>query len=304
MAPDRRTSTLGGLAAVLIWSTSIAFSRSLTESLGIFSAGAFSFLLAGTLGVLRLYVTHGGASFAVPPRRYLLGCGTLFILYQLCLYVAVGLASGGAQVVEVGIINYLWPVLTLLLSLPLLKMRARWSVVPGFLLALVGTALAVWASPHAAPTAPEAPTRAPYLVPALAGVAALAWAFYSNFARKFASDHRGDAVPFFFLLSGTLMLALRFAFGEHSEWTTRSVLNLAYLALLPCLLAYSLWDRAMRRGDLILVAVFSYFTPLISTVVTCVVLAVRPAWPVWAACALLIAGAQMSRASLQAPAES
>ncbi|MCY3021746.1 MAG: aromatic amino acid DMT transporter YddG [Planctomycetota bacterium] len=294
-----RRNTLGGILAILLWSTTIAFSRGLIASIGVFSAGAFCFLTAGLLGLLwsRMRKNSPAHPLSLPPS-YLLSCGAVFVAYQLCLYLAVGLAPGGAQVVEVGIINYLWPVLTLVLSIPMLRTRARLWVIPGFLLALAGTVLAV-TNPFADATL--SPASTPAVVPILALVAAVTWALYSNFARRHAGSHQGDAVPLFFLASGSLMLALRSVFAEHSQWSTQAVLTLCYMALCPNLIAYTLWDKAMRRGDIVLVTVLSYFTPLLSTAVTCVCLKVWPGWNVWAACGLLIAGALLSRWSLKAP---
>jgi drug/metabolite transporter (DMT)-like permease len=292
---------VGGFLAIFIWGTGIAVSRTLTDNFGVFSAGAFSFLLAGSLGILHSSLSKD--SRVRPwhlPFPYLAICGSLFIFYQLCWYLALGLAPNHDWVVVAGIINYLWPVLTLVFSIPILKTRARWWAVPGFLLALSGTVLAMSKGAGPGPL-PQDGGAAPVAVLILAFAAAIAWALYSNLARKHAGAQQGNAVPFFFLLSGLLMLLLRFVFHEQSQWTTGGVLCLAYMALFPCLTAYTLWDKAMRKGDIVLVTVFSYFTPLLSTVVTCVFLTVRPGWNLWCACLMLIAGALLSRSSLKIP---
>ena len=119
------TPTLAGIAAVLLWSTTVAFSRTLSEQMGPFSAGAAVYLLAGLLGLAEM--ARGQSGFARLfrlPRRYLLGCGALFAAYILLLYAAVGLAHSHAQVLAVGLANYLWPSLTLLFALPIQRRRA------------------------------------------------------------------------------------------------------------------------------------------------------------------------------------
>jgi len=301
MSSSDRRSTLGGLLAILLWSSSIAVSRSLTESLGVFSAGAFSYILAGSLGVLYSFLRRDSrARPANLPLPYLVSCGSLFVVYQLCLYLAVGLAPNHYWVVVAGILNYLWPVLTLVFSIPILKTRARWWVIPGFVLALGGTVLAM--APENGSTPPDAQAGAVAVaVPLLALAAAITWALYSNLARKHAAAQPGNAVPFFFLLSGMLMLVLRFIFHEESRWTTGNLLSLAYMSLLPCLIAYTLWDKAMRKGDIVLVTVLSYLTPLLSTALTCFWLGARPGLNLWLACLMLIAGALLSRSSLKTP---
>jgi len=58
--------------------------------------------------------------------------------------------------------------------------------------------------------------------------------------------------------------------------------------------AYALWDRAMRRGNLLLVAACSYFTPLLSTLVSCGYLGVEPGGRLWLGCVVLVAGSLLT----------
>ena len=74
-------------------------------------------------------------------RRYVIGCGALFVLYTVALFLALGLAADRRQTVEVGLLNYLWPTLTILLALLLLGRRAGVGLIPGTLLALCGVFL-------------------------------------------------------------------------------------------------------------------------------------------------------------------
>ena len=72
---------LGGLA-ILFWSSTIGFSRGLTEQLGMLTAGCVIHTSAGLfgLGVLALRRQNGGVlAFFRLPRRYLFGCGALMI---------------------------------------------------------------------------------------------------------------------------------------------------------------------------------------------------------------------------------
>ena len=298
---DRSTSsTVLGFIAILFWSTSIGFSRSLIEKLGPLTAATCIFLLSGVLGCAYLTVIGGGLRRALKlPTAYLLGCGGLFVLYEVCLYLAIGLAAGRPQVLEVGVINYLWPGLTLAFAVPILKRRAGVLLLPGIVIAFAGVVLAMaggdglsWGRfvEHlcAGP--------APY---ALALVAAVTWALYSNLARKWAGDAKGSAVPLFLLAAGVLLAGLRFAFPEESNWNLSAVSEVLFMALVPSLLAYVFWDAAMRRGRMTLVAAFSYLTPLLSMVVSCLYLRVSPGWNLWVACVLVIGGAVLCKRSIR-----
>ena len=53
-----------------------------------------------------------------------------------------------------------------------------------------------------------------------------------------------------------------------------------------------------EKGNLLLVAACAYFTPLLSTVVSCVYLQVLPGPNLWAGCALIVVGSLLSWRSI------
>jgi len=284
-----------GIVAIILWSTTIAFNRSLTEQLGAFTSAALIYLLAGILGCGYQGLTgnSGDTAKSLTPR-YVLGCGGLFVLYQVCLYAALELSDNRAQVLEVGLIHYLWPMLTLLFSIPLLRMRAKASVLPGAVIATAGVFLATtqnqpisWSSFVGNLTR----NGAPYLIGSLAAVA---WALYSALSRKWAGHAQGGAVFIFMLMTGVVLGLARFFLPEHTRWTGRAVFELLFMGV-GSYLAYTFWERAMRKGDLILVASCSYFTPLLSTIVSSLYLGVATGVRLWAGCACVIAGAIVCR---------
>ena len=125
----------------------------------------------------------------------------------------------------------------------------------------------------------------------LALAAAVCWGLYSNFSRRWASGHDGVGVPLFLLASGLLLGLLRLGQAETSIWSSGTVLELLYMAVFPGMLAYAMWDNAVRRGRIIFVAVLSYLTPLLSTIFSSIVLSVRPGAALWLGSLFVIAGA-------------
>ena len=120
-------STGGGSAAIVLWSTTFARARSLSERLGPLTTGACVYLTGGLLCLLPL--SWQGVSrrqFLQLSRRYVFGCGFLFVLYTVVIYLAVGSAWDRQQVLDMALVNYLWPAATILLSLLLLDKRAGW----------------------------------------------------------------------------------------------------------------------------------------------------------------------------------
>jgi drug/metabolite transporter (DMT)-like permease len=231
----------------------------------------------------------------------------LFVLYTVCLYGAIGLARGRQQVLEVGLINYLWPALTLILSVPLLGERTHPALVLGVLLALAGLVLMASAAPAAEAQAKLSwsafasnlrQNAWPYL---LALVAAVTWGLYSNLARRWGGDAEGGAVPLFVLAAGVAMAGVRLGVTEATRWSVPAAWGVLFLAVFPALLGYVLWDAAMRRGHLTLVASAAYATPLLSTAISCALLGVLPGSGLWVACGLIVAGAVVCKAALSGP---
>jgi drug/metabolite transporter (DMT)-like permease len=229
----------------------------------------------------------------MPAVRVLFGCGSLFVLYMLALYLALGLATGRRQVLEVGLMNYLWPAFTLLLAPVVLKKKAGLILIPGTLLALAGVFL-VLTSGHSVSFTSLGGNAAANPWPYLLGVvAAVSWALFSNLTRLWAAPENSGAMVLFLPATGVILLILSLATPEESSWTGRAVLEILFLGGATAL-SYVLWDVAMRKGDLVFVAACSYFTPLLSTLLSCLYLRVSAGFTLWLGCLLLVAGSLLS----------
>jgi drug/metabolite transporter (DMT)-like permease len=295
----KQFTTSLGLLAILLWSTNIAFSRTVMEHLGALTAGAAIYLLAGLSGCCYLWSSGQLAAVLRLPRRYLWICGTFFVTNMVSFYLAVGLARGRQQVLEVGLINYLWPSFTLLASVPILRKKPNFFLLPGMVMAFAGIFLAATQNETFSWAMLLENCRANTLPYAMALVAALAWGLYSCYNRALGSDVEGGAISLFLLAAGTILLLIRVFRPEPSVWAVRPLCELVYVALLPTFLAYTCWDISMRKGNVVLVVAFSYSTPLLSTIISCVHLAVPLTLNLAIACILVIAGALVCKLSLR-----
>lgn len=293
-----------GIGAILVWSCTIAVSRSLAEQVGSLTAAACTFLIGGVLGCLyAAFVQRRFTAMFRLPLIYLGGCGAIFVGYMACLYLAIGLASSRGQALEVGLLNYLWPALTLLLAIPILRVRVRPTFALGVILALAGGMLApIRASQYSAATLLVGVRANPWPY-ALGLAAAVLWALYSDLSRRWASDAEGGAVPLFALASGIVLAAMRPWFHEPSHWSSRTWAEILFMAVFPAVLAYSFWDRAMRRGNVTLLAALSYLIPVLSTFISGLYLDVHVGWSLWGACGMIAVGALVCQGSLVKPLE-
>ncbi|NLF31376.1 MAG: aromatic amino acid DMT transporter YddG [Planctomycetes bacterium] len=294
-------ASLAGLAACVLWASTFGVSRLLTEPLGSMTAGGLLFIVAGVMGCAWSYRTaEQRRDLRRLPLRYLLGCGAIFIAYEICIYGAIGLATTRQQVLEVSVINYAWPGLTLLLSIPLLGCRGRWAFPLGAAAAMGGVVTAMTPEGGWSLAGLVANVRGNGVAYALALGAAVTWAFYSNLIRRWAGHIRGGALPVFSLVGGGLMLALRDVFGDGPpQWSWSLLPPLAFMAVGPTMLSYILWDAAMRRGNPTLVASIAYITPVLSMITSALVLQIAPAPAVWIGCGLVVGGAAVCKISLR-----
>jgi len=291
-------NTVLGLSAILLWSATVALARSISEEIGPLTAGAAVYLLAGLILGGHLLVREGSLRrLRELPRLHLFGCGALFLIYTGALFLALGLSANRRQAIEVGLLNYLWPALTLLFSLPLLGKRAGVGLVPATLLALLGVFLVLTPGTSISWRFFLANLQSNPVAYGLGLVAAVSWALYSNLTRRWGESGSGGAVLLFTLGTGVGFSMVRLFRPETGAWSLRVAAEVAVLAL-GTALAYVFWDLAMSRGDMVLVASCSYLTPFFSTLVSCVYLGIVPGIGVWLGCLLIVAGSFWSWRSI------
>jgi drug/metabolite transporter (DMT)-like permease len=299
----RRTATALGILAILLWSSTVAVTRSVTEAVGPFTAGSAIFLLGGLMTLLFHYWQNreipSPARFS---RHYVFGCGALFVIYMVSLYVAIGEAVNRSQLLEIGLINYLWPVLTVAFSIPLLGNRAGVLLLPGLILTGIGISLVstqgqafsiagLWKNVSGNPVAYG-----------LALVAALSWGLYSNLSRRWGAKDGQGAVALFMLATGVMLVAFRFFAVEPAQWSMVTVWEVLFLAVASSV-GYLFWDIAVRKGSFVAVSISSYFTPLLSTVIACIYLEIVAGRSLWFGCALIVAGAYLSKLGVRERAD-
>lgn len=289
-----------GLASLLLWSSSFAVYTHLNGQIGTVRSAACVQFAAGVLGLAVQARRRRLRGLAGLPKRYLLLCGGLFVAYIVSVYLGIHLSGSPEQAVEVALMNYLWPTLMLVFSVPVLRMRARWFAAPGVAAALAGLVLVVGRGAFSWSEFVErlVSSWTPY---ALGLTAAVTWALYSVLTRRWLAPGSAGAVPIFFLVCGVTLSALSLVFPAPAQWSARTFAELAFLAVLPGWLAYTMWESAMQGGDIVLVTSASYLAPMAATILSCLYLGMTMTGRLWGGCALLVAGAVVCRFAVTEP---
>jgi drug/metabolite transporter (DMT)-like permease len=245
-SPARASATLLALGALGLWS--------LLAALAVGLRAVPPFLLLGLsltgAGLLALPTLR---QWRVPPATLLLGVAGLFG-YHLLLFLALRRAPA----VEANLINYLWPLLIVVLApvfVPGLRLTLRHLLAAA--LGLAGAALVI--------------TRGRWTLSSeywdgylLAAGAALSWACYSLGTRR-VPPFPTSAVGLFCLVSGLLALASHAVLEPRYTPSATQWGLIALLALGPMGAAFFLWDAALKRGDARMIGALAYLTPLGST---------------------------------------
>src|SRR5476649_1454713 len=94
-----RFATLFGFIAILLWSMSVALTRSLAEALGPFGAAASIYTVSGIM----VWMASGKPTLRGQSPAYLILCGLLFVFYMVAFSMAIGLAHSRQQTLELGL---------------------------------------------------------------------------------------------------------------------------------------------------------------------------------------------------------
>ncbi len=270
---------LFALGAIALW-VSVASLGVLLKHLPPFLLTGLSLLIGGLLALPQ--VLRDPRQWRVPLSTLGLGIYGLFG-YHFMLFMALRLAPA----VEANLINYLWPLLMVVLAPVLLKnMSLRPIHLGAALLGFGGAALAILGAANhvdALPSPGSADRAAGYLA-ALA--AAFMWASYSLLTQRVAAFPTA-AIGLFALVSGALSLLCHWALEAPMSLSLRDGLLLALMGLGPLGGAFYLWDKALKLGDARQIGILSYLTPLGSTALLIVVTGRQWSWSI-ALAALMI----------------
>ena len=314
------SANLYALAAIALWAS--------LATLGVSLSHVPPFLLTGIslmVGSLLAwpFVLRDRRQWRVAPRTLGLGVVTLFG-YHFFLFIGLRMAPA----VEVNLVNYLWPLLIVVLAplyLPGVKLRGVHIVAA--LVAFAGAAIAILGGSNVAETIPVATTAAfagnvaatavnsagvsavtdaspagggrmssagAALGYVLALCSAFLWANYSLQTKRM--EHKGTGFPtaaigLFGLVSGALSLACHWLLEPSASLTARDWLLLTAMGLGPLGAAFFLWDKALKLGDARHIGLLSYITPLASTVLLMVMTGRALTWSIALAAAMIIGAA-------------
>lgn len=280
----QKKATLIGLVAILLWSAIVGLIRSVSEGLGAVGGAAMIY----TLSSVMLLFTVGLPNFHAMPRRYLIIGSVLFVAYELCLSLSLGFAHTGKQAIEVGMVNYLWPGMTILLTVLVNKQKTSLLIIPGMALAIMGICRVLGGDKGFSFAEMSANLYSNPLSYGLAFGGAIIWAIYCVVTQKIAKGANGITLFFIFV---ALTLWVKYVSSPQPEMMfTPSVSISLLLAAVAMGFGYAAWNVGILHGNVTLLAAASYFIPVISAFLAALMLHSSLSLSFWQGAAMVSLG--------------
>ncbi|EIV6183455.1 aromatic amino acid DMT transporter YddG [Klebsiella aerogenes] len=255
-----KKATLIGLIAILLWSAIVGLIKSVSEGFGPVGGAALIYTCSAVL----LLFTLGFPKIKKFPVSYLIIGSVLFVCYELCLSLSLGFTHSGRQAIEVGMVNYLWPSMTILLAVIVNRQKTSPLIIPGVILAIVGIGRVLGGDDGFSLTEMMNNVMDNPLSYGLAFSGAVIWATYCVVTQRIAQGNNG--ITLFFILTA-LTLWVKYLTSPQPEF------NLSWHAWISLMLAamamgfgYAAWNVGILHGNVTVLAAASYFIPIISAV--------------------------------------
>ena len=273
-------SGLAAIGAVLLWASLAAIGVTLGNIPPLLMTGIG--LLVGSLISLPLSGFKLRKLF-VPWKALAIGVYGL-LGFHLALFAALQLAPA----VQANLLNYLWPLLLVLLAPLFLKSKLKLNHVIAGVIGFLGAAVAIL-SAGGDGAKPE------YLLGYICGVAAaVIWATYSLMSSKLGSLSSYSVGSYAFV-SGVLAIGLHVLFEDPVQLHASDLLLLVIMGLGPLGGAFYLWDYALKHGNPQRAGMISFATPVLSTSLLLITSGQALTLEIFIAAALIVLAAAIGR---------
>lgn len=280
----QKKATLIGLIAILLWSAIVGLIKSVSEGFGPVGGAALIY----TCSAILLIFTVGLPKIRQFPPSYLILGSILFVCYELCLSLSLGFTHNGRQAIEVGMVNYLWPSLTILLTVIVTRQKTSPLIIPGVIIAIIGIGRVLGGDQGLSVNEMTRNVMDNPLSYGLAFSGAVIWAIYCVVTKLIAKGNNG--ITLFFILTA-LTLWVKFFTSPQPDfilsWKAWISLLLAAIAMG---FGYAAWNVGILHGNVTILAAASYFIPIISAVLAAFILSSQLTMAFWQGTAMVSLG--------------
>ncbi len=262
---NKNLALIYALITVILWGTVAAISKLMLKNISnfqlMFYVALFSTISTFIIVVLMKKITP---TYKLLKKNWLL----LFLLGILGLGIQQFFyftALANAPTAQVNVLNYMWPIFILLLSVFILKEKLSFKIIVSFLLGIIGVYIVI--------------TKGQLLFFQsqyfygyfLALGAAFCWALFSVLNKT--RNYESISSIFLFNFAGLIfMIFVMFFTNSSFNISLNALVGTFYIGLFPTAIAFILWIKALQIGKVSFIAILGHLTPFISLIFIFIIL--------------------------------
>ncbi|MGE8539939.1 aromatic amino acid DMT transporter YddG [Acinetobacter sp. ANC 3813] len=282
----KNLATLIGFSAILQWSAIVGLLKRISSNIGPDYAVTFMYSFSAVI----LLIVFRIPNLRAMPKAYLIFATLLFVIYELCFSYAIALAQTPQQAIEISLVNYLWPSMTIAALILFKELKFNLFVLLGLAVSLSGIVIIQTGNGSFSWSTVFQNIMVNPVSYLLAFVGAALWALYCVITKKYSQGHNPIAL-FFVVITIVLWLKMYFLHGLPTLPPIQTD-TMAYMFALSLVtaLGYAAWNIGIIKGNITFLVTLSYFSPLISSVFSMLILQTSLAAAFWHGAILVTLG--------------
>jgi len=262
---NKNRALIYALITVAIWGTAATASKLMLKNISNFQLMFYVALFAtiSTFGIL-FFTRKIKSSYILFKENWsiILLLGIIGSGIQQFFYFTA-LANGPTA--QINVLNYMWPIFMLLLSVFILKEKLSFKIIISFLLGIIGVYIVITRGQFFS-------FQIQYLYAYLLALGgAFCWALFSILNKT--KNYEPISSVFLFNLVGLIFMTLVMLFTNSSfNVPFNQLIGSFYIGLFPTTIALILWVKALQIGKASFIANLGHLTPFISLVFIFIIL--------------------------------
>ncbi|OTG79710.1 EamA family transporter [Acinetobacter sp. ANC 5054] len=283
---SKNLATLIGFSAILQWSSIVGLLKKISFNIGPDLAVLFMYTFSAVILLLLFRIPN----LKQIPRHYLIFATVLFVIYELCFSYAIALAQTAQQAIEISLVNYLWPSLTILALILFKELKFNILVIIGLCISLGGIILIQTGNGSFNWQTVFANIQSNPISYILAFMGASLWALYCVITKKYSHGH--NPISFFFLMITVVLWLKTLILHGVPNIPEIDLTTGMYMLIVSTVtaLGYAAWNVGIIRGNITILVTLSYFSPIFSSVISMMILQTPLSMSFWHGAILVTLG--------------
>ena len=251
--------------SIILWSTTATVTKLLLDGLNsmqilaISSFFAFLFLLIVNIGKHNIKKLNN-YKIKDYSKLFIIGLlGTFF--YKLFLYLGIN----KMQASQAFVINYLWPITTVIFAYIILKEKMTFRKIIAILLSFVGVII-ITSDGNLLDINKNNIIGALYCV-----IAAISYGLFSVLNKNEKYD-KCLSMMLFYLFSFLISFIYLAITNKFTIPSGVQLIGLLWIGVFTCAIAFTSWILAINEGDTVKISTLAYLTPFIALIWNCIIL--------------------------------